>query len=126
MYQLVTIMGNLGKDAEFKATPSGVSVVNFSVATSANRNVDGEWIQETEWFRCVNFAKELTDKHRRLTKGARIFATGKLKTRSWEGKDGQKKYSTELMVDYFRHLDKSEVPPSQPQASAPNLDDIPF
>ena len=95
----VILVGHLGKDAETKFTPSGVSVTRFSVATSRRwkDQQSGEWKEETEWtnvsqWRAENFAPY-------LTKGKQVYVEGRLQTRSYEDKDGQKKYSTEVVAD---------------------------
>jgi len=95
----VILLGNLGKDAETKYTPSGTSVSTFSLATSRRwkDQQTGEWKEETEWNRCVLWKSE--NRANYLLKGTNIYLEGHLKTHSWDDKDGQKRYMTEIIVD---------------------------
>jgi single-strand DNA-binding protein len=94
----VILLGNLGKDAETKYTPSGTAVSTFTLATNW-RTKDpqtGEWKDETEWHRCVLWKSE--NRANYLTKGTNVYIEGRLQTRSWDDKDGQKRYMTEVVV----------------------------
>jgi single-strand DNA-binding protein len=95
----VILLGNLGKDAETKFTPSGTAVSTFSVATSRRwkDQQTGEWKEETEWNRCVLWRSENRSNY--LLKGTNVYIEGHLKTHSWDDKDGQKRYMTEIIVD---------------------------
>jgi single-strand DNA-binding protein len=95
----VTLLGNLGKDAETKYTPSGTAVSNFTVATNRRwkDQQTGEWKEETEWHRCVLWRSE--NRANYLTKGTNVYIEGRLQTRSWDDKDGQKRYTTEVVVE---------------------------
>jgi len=95
----VILLGNLGKDAETRYTPAGTAVSNFSVATSRRwkDQQSGDWKEETEWHRCVLWRSENRSNY--LLKGTNVYIEGHLQTRSWDDKDGQKKYSTEVVVD---------------------------
>jgi single-strand DNA-binding protein len=95
----VTLLGHLGKDAETKFTPSGTAVTNFTLATSRRwkDQQSGEWKEETEWHRVVMWRSENVSSY--LLKGKQVYIEGRLQTRSWEDKDGQKRYTTEVVVD---------------------------
>jgi single-strand DNA-binding protein len=95
----VILLGNLGKDAETKYTPAGTAVSNFSVATSRRwkDQQTGEWKEETEWHRCVLWRSE--NRANYLLKGTNVYIEGHLQTRSWDDKEGQKRYTTEVVVD---------------------------
>jgi single-strand DNA-binding protein len=95
----VTLLGHLGKDAETKFTPSGVAVTNFTLATSRRwkDQQSNEWKEETEWHRVVMWRSENVSNY--LLKGKQIYLEGRLQTRSWEDKDGQKRDTTEVVVD---------------------------
>lgn len=95
----VILVGNLGKDAETKFTPSGVSVTRFSVATSRRwkDQQSGEWKDETDWTNVSLWRAENLAQY--LTKGKQVYVEGRLQTRSYEDKDGQKRYSTEVVAD---------------------------
>jgi single-strand DNA-binding protein len=95
----VILLGNLGKDAETKYTPSGTAVSNFTLATNRRwkDQQTGEWKEETEWHRCVLWRSE--NRANYLTKGTPVYIEGRLQTRSWEDKDGQKRYTTEVVCE---------------------------
>lgn len=93
----VIILGRLGQDPEVKHTPSGAVVCSFSLATSETWNDKaGQKQERTEWHRVVVWGKlaELCGQY--LSKGRQAYVEGKLQTRSWDGKDGQKRYTTEI------------------------------
>lgn len=95
----VIVLGRLGQDPEMKYTPSGAAVCNFSVATSENwTDKSGQKQERTEWHRIVVWGKlaELCNQY--LSKGRQAFVEGKLQTRSWDDKDGTKRYTTEIMA----------------------------
>jgi single-strand DNA-binding protein len=95
----VILLGNLGKDAETKFTPSGISVSKFSLATG-RRNKDaqsGEWKDVTDWHNIVVWRTEHVANF--LLKGKQIYLEGRLETRSYEDKEGQKKYFTEVICN---------------------------
>src|SRR6476469_8622430 len=95
----VILVGHLGKDAETKFTPSGVAKTTFSVATSRRwkDNQTGEWKEETDWANIVIWRSENVANY--LTKGKQVYVEGRLSTRSYEDKDGQKKWITEVVAD---------------------------
>ena len=95
----VILVGNLGRDAELRATPSGASVSNFSIATTENwTGKDGQKQEKTVWHRIVLRGKTADALQPYLTKGKQIYIEGRLETRQWE-KDGQKHYTTEVKAD---------------------------
>lgn len=95
----VILLGHLGRDAETRFTPSGVAVSRFSIAT--NRRVKdsqtGEWKDETDWHNITLWRQENLANY--LTKGKQVYIEGRLQTRSYDDKEGQKKYMTEVVVD---------------------------
>ena len=94
------LIGNLGKDAETRHTPSGTAVTNFSLATTSRyKDQTGEWRDRTEWHDIVLWRGENVAPY--LRKGKKVFVEGRLQTRSWEGQDGQKRYRTEVVCDPF-------------------------
>ena len=101
----VTLIGNLGKDPEVRRMQSGDPVVNLSIATSETwrDKASGERKEKTEWHRVVIFNKGLADvAEKYLRKGSKVYLEGALQTRKWTDKDGQEKYSTEVVVQNFR------------------------
>lgn len=104
----VIIVGNLGKDPELRYTPQGQAVVNFPVATSESWTDKGGQKQErTEWHKIVVWGKlgELCSKY--LSKGRKAFIEGRLQTRAWDDKDGQKRYTTEIVASNVQFLDSA-------------------
>lgn len=95
----VLLVGHLGRDAETKFTPSGVSVTRFSVATTRSwkdQQTD-MWKEETNWTNIVLWRQENVSSY--LTKGKQVYVEGRLQTRSYDDKDGKKVYATEVVAD---------------------------
>ena len=95
----VTLLGHLGKDAETKFTPSGVARTTFTVATNRRwkDQQTGEWKEETDWHNVVLWRSENVANY--LLKGKQVYVEGRLQTRNYEDKDGQKRYVTEIVAD---------------------------
>ena len=95
----VILLGHLGKDAETKFTPGGVSKSTFSIATSRRwkDQASGEWKEETDWHNIVLWRSENLANY--LLKGKQVYLEGRLHSRSYEDKEGQKKYITEVVAD---------------------------
>jgi len=91
----VSIIGNVGKEAEMRFTPSGKPVTSFSVAVNSKF---GE-TESTEWFSIVTWNKLAETCNQYITKGQQVFVEGRLQTRSWEDNDGQKHYKTEVIAN---------------------------
>ena len=88
----VILVGNLGADPEIRYTPGGMAVVTFRLATSETRaNKDGQKETKTEWHRVVAFGKLAEICGEYLSKGKQVYIEGKIQTRNWEDKDGNKK-----------------------------------
>ncbi|MDE2810044.1 MAG: single-stranded DNA-binding protein [Gemmatimonadota bacterium] len=103
----VILIGNLGSDPEVRYTPDGVPVANFNLATSESWNDrnTGERQERTEWHRLVLWRKLAEIASQYLKKGSRIYVEGKLQTRSWDDQSGQKRYTTEVVVNDMQMLD---------------------
>ncbi len=108
----VIILGRLGQDPELKYTPGGAAVCNFSLATSENwTDKSGQKQERTEWHRIVVWGKlaELCNQY--LSKGRQAYLEGRLQTRSWDDKDGNKRYTTEInaaSVQFIGGMNASE------------------
>jgi single-strand DNA-binding protein len=101
----VILVGNLGKDPDVRRLQSGEPVVNLSLATSESwrDKASGERKEKTEWHRVVIFNKNLAEvAEKYLRKGSKVYIEGALQTRKWTDKDGQEKYSTEIVLQNFR------------------------
>jgi len=97
----VILVGNVGKEPEFKVTPSGVPIANFSIATSDRfKDKSGEWQDRTEWHSLIAFQRTAEIVRDYVKKGSKLYIEGRLQTRDWEDKQsGQKRYKTEILVN---------------------------
>ena len=96
----VILVGNLGRDAELRYTPGGAAVATLNLATTEVWNdKQGQKQEKTEWHRIVVWGKQAESLQEYLTKGKQIYVEGRLQTRQWDDKDGNKKYTTEIKAD---------------------------
>ena len=103
------IIGNLGADPELRYTPSGKAVAELRVAVNdRSRGPDGEWQEETQWFRVELWDQAAERAAERLRKGHKVFAEGALRAREWEGKDGQKRTSLEIRFARVQSLERRD------------------
>ena len=96
----VILVGNLGRDAELRYTPGGAAVATLNLATTEVWNDKaGQRQEKTEWHRVVLWGKSAESLSEYLTKGKQIYVEGRLQTRQWDDKDGNKRYTTEIKAD---------------------------
>jgi single-strand DNA-binding protein len=96
----VILVGNLGRDAEVRYTPGGAAVATLSLATTeVFKDKDGQRQEQTEWHRVVLWGKTAETLAEYLRKGKQIYVEGRLQTRSWDDKEGKKRYTTEIRGD---------------------------
>ena len=148
MVNKVILIGNLGQDPELRYTPSGQPVCSMRIATRETWvGRDGQRGERTEWHTVVVWGKQGENCAHYLSKGRQVYVEGRLQTRSWEGRDGVKRYRTEVVANQVVFLQggpRDAAPsgpadaPAQPDTSAPNGfdeappaddfgdDDIPF
>jgi single-strand DNA-binding protein len=133
----VTLIGHLGADPELRYTEGNVPVVTFNIATNESyKDQSGNLVDRTEWHRIVAWRKlaELFGEY--LKKGSKVYIEGKLQTRSWDDKDGNKRYTTEIVCNEFMFLDSKgtggggqqsggEAPPP-PASGGEKEEDLPF
>ena len=101
------IIGNLGADPELRYTPSGKAVTDLRVAVNNNqRGPDGEWVEETLWFRVSVWEQAAERLAEQLRKGNKVFAEGQLRAREYEARDGQKRTSLELAFARVVNLER--------------------
>jgi single-strand DNA-binding protein len=100
----VILVGHLGKDPELRTLDGGVSVTSFPLATSETFNKDGRKIEQTEWHNIVMWRGLADMATKFLQKGKLVYIEGKLRTRSFEDRDGVKKYTTEIVAENFTML----------------------
>src|SRR5262245_16770780 len=137
----VILVGNLGRDAELRYTPGGAAVATLNMATTEVWNDKaGQRQEKTEWHRVVLWGKTAESLAEYLTKGKQIYVEGRLQTRQWDDKDGNKRYTTEIRSDRVVLLsggggrsapaDRSEAPSGHAPVQEPSEpltdDDIPF
>jgi single-strand DNA-binding protein len=137
----VILVGNLGRDAELRYTPGGAAVATLNMATTEVWNDKaGQRQEKTEWHRVVLWGKTAESLAEYLTKGKQIYVEGRLQTRQWDDKDGNKRYTTEIRSDRVVLLssgggrgapvDRGETPGGHAPAQEPSEpltdDDIPF
>jgi len=146
------IIGNLGADPELRYTPGGKAVTNLRVAVNnRHRGQDGEWQEETQWFRVELWDQAAERAAEQFRKGNKVFAEGQLRIREFEGNDGQKRTSVEIRFARVVSLERrdpgeafgigeaaTDAPPAAVPRGAPaaagegatsesvDLDDIPF
>jgi len=132
----VMLIGNLGKDPEIKYTPEGLAIAKFSMATKEQwKDKDGQKQDKTEWHNIVTFGKLAEICGEYLAKGKQVYIEGRIQTRSWDDKDGNKKYTTEIVANTMQMLGKADasskgstVTDENAVASEPSHteDDVPF
>ena len=128
-----TVVGNLGKDPEVRYTASGQAVATFSLATTEKfKNKGGEQQERTEWHNIVVWGKRAEALGKFLKKGQSIWVEGRVQTRSWEDKDGSKRYATDINATDLGLIGsgggRKEPQPSEPDSyeSGESDDNIPF
>ena len=130
----VILVGNLGKDPEVRHLEGGATVANFSLATTESyKDKNGQRVEQTEWHNIVVWRglAEIAEKY--LKKGSSIYLEGKIRTRSYDDKEGNKRYTTEILAETFTMLGKKEsntnandsVEDSR-MSSPSSADDLPF
>lgn len=138
------LFGNLTKDPELKELPSGSSVCNFSIATNRKwKDKDGDTHEDAEFHNIVVFGKQAENVAKYMEKGSSIYIEGRIQTRSWEDKDGIKRYTTEIVAETTQFGPKkdratqtspktkktqgdADLDESEPVGEEISPDDIPF
>ena len=146
----VILVGNLGADPEVRYSASGTAVANFRIATTESyKNKEGQKEDKTEWHRIVTFGKLAEICGEYLAKGKQVYVEGRIQTNQWEDKEGNKRYTTEIVCNQMQMLgrvgDKGSVPagagapedtaggggaggggPSEAKEDTAEFDDVPF
>jgi single-strand DNA-binding protein len=127
----ILLIGRVGGDPEMRFTPDGTAVTSFSMAANrSTRQPDGSFKEETEWFRVSAWRKLAETCNQFLTKGKLVYVEGSLRTRMYDGKDGQRRVSLDVTADKVLFLDKQGAAPLPPEATVEEgsiePDDIPF
>ena len=134
----VILIGNLGKDPEVRYLDSGVAVANFSLATTESyKNKEGERVSQTEWHNVVLWRGLAEVAEKWLKKGSSVYIEGKIRNRKWEDKDGNTRYTTEILADNMTMLGKKDTGSSETSESTTTTtgesipqeekgDDLPF
>jgi len=99
------LIGNLGKDPEVRYMPSGEAIANITLATTDTwKDKSGEKQERTEWHRVSFFGRQAEVVGEYLKKGSQIYVEGRIQTRKWQDKDGQDRYTTEIVADRMQML----------------------
>jgi len=125
----VILVGNLGKDPEVRYLDNGVAVANFSLATTESyKNKEGERVSQTEWHNIVLWRGLAEVAEKWLKKGSSVYVEGKIRTRKWEDKDGNTRYSTEILGDNMTMLGGKPVSesPAESVSDSAKKEDLPF
>jgi len=137
-FNKITLVGNLGKDPDFRYTPQGNPVCTISLATNERRkDKSGEFQDVTTWFRVTLWGKQAETAQKFLTKGSPIYIEGRLRVEEWSDRDGKSRYTLDVQATDMQFLGRGEgsgagaaapPPPSAPDAgNGPSDDDeIPF
>ena len=117
----VILIGHLGSDPDVRYTSSGSAVANVSLATSESwkDKQTGENVEKTEWHRVVFFNRLAEIVNEYVRKGSKIYIEGRLQTRKWQDKDGNDRYTTEIVANEMQMLDSKGGAPSAPSMGAP-------
>lgn len=133
MINKAILIGNLGADPEVRYTQSGTAVANFTMATTETWTKDGNKEEKTEWHRIVAFGRlgEICGEY--LSKGSKVYIEGRIQTRQWEDKDGNKRYTTEIVAREMKILTPRGTASGntgndeEPPLPEPSMgDDVPF
>ena len=117
----VILMGNLGRDPEVRFMPNGDAVCNFSIATTDSwKDKAGERQEKTEWHNIVMYRRLAEIAGEYLKKGRPVYLEGRLQTRKWQTKEGQDRYTTEIIADSMQMLGGRDGAPTQAQDSQPS------
>ena len=112
------LIGNVGNDPEMRYTPDGKPVTSFNLAVSRRYTTrEGERREETEWFTVVTWNRLAETCNQFLAKGRRAYVEGRLRSRVWEGQDGQKRFRNEVIANKVVFLDRQPVAPASEEAA---------
>jgi single-strand DNA-binding protein len=125
------LVGRLGVDPELRTTGSGTSVVNVRMATTDRRKEGDEWVDHTEWHNVTVWGRSAENVAKFCSKGKEIYVEGKIQTRKYTDKNGNERFSTEIVADNIRFLgsksdNSSSIVQAQNTASRQNDAHIPF
>src|SRR5262245_39339093 len=113
----VILIGNLGRDPEVRYMPEGGAVTNISIATTDTwKDKSGEKQERTEWHRVAFFGRLAEIAGEYLKKGSQVYVEGRLQTRKWQDKEGQERYTTEIVASEMRMLGRREGAGGEPMA----------
>ena len=116
------LIGHLGRDPELKYTEGGKAVAKFSIATSEKwKDKEGESSEKTVWHNIVAWGKQAEVINQYLSKGSPVYIEGRIENRSYDDKDGNKKYISEVVVQQFQFLGKKEGETKPAKAEDPDL-----
>lgn len=123
----IIVIGNVGADPEMRFTASGTPVTSFRIAASRFYNSpEGDRRQETEWFNVVTWNRLAETCNQYLSKGRRAYVEGRLRSHSWEGQDGQRRFRNEIIANTVLFLDRQGVAGLQDEGNDQDAESLPF
>jgi len=127
---IVTVVGNLGSDAEFRKTPKGTPVTSFNIANTPRKSINGEWVNgDTNWFRIFVWNYDAAGTANVLRKGDKVIVTGRLQISKYTTKDGEERQSLEINADTVglvpKYAPEPQVPVSDKSDEEP-IEDFPW
>lgn len=127
---LITVIGNLGTDAEFRKTPNGTPVTSFNIANTPRKNKNGEWVDgDTQWFRVFVWNYEAAGAAVALKKGDKAIVTGRFQVSSYIDKEGKERTSLEINADGVGVVPKYAPQPQEPRSDKSDeepIEDFPW
>lgn len=118
----VRLLGNITNDPDLRFTPSGAAVLSFGVATNRRYKKGEEWVDDVTYHNIVVWGQRAQSLAQRVKKGTRLFVSGRLQTRSWDGQDGKKQYKTEIVSDDISLVSRYNEGPMSGNAGGDNID----
>jgi single-strand DNA-binding protein len=117
MLNRVELIGNLGQDPEMRESRAGAAIANLRIATTHRaKSQEGDWEERTEWHTVVAFGNLADNVGKYLSKGRQVFVEGRLQTRKWEDKNGNTRYSTEVVANEIKFLGKRDEDGGRPRS----------
>ena len=119
----VMLIGHLGKDPEMQHLEGGIALAKFSLATSESyKDKAGNWTDKTEWHNIIMWRGLAETAEKYLKKGSLVYIEGKIQNRSWEDKEGNKRYITEIRADRMNMLDRKPADSSENNSTSTNTE----
>ena len=128
MINQVILVGNLGADPEVRESKNGMKIANFRMATTHRAKRGDEWKAQTEWHNVVSFGKTAEFIANYMGKGSKAYVQGRIQTRQWEDRDGNTRYTVEIVAETFKSLSSPAERKTNgaAQENTFDMDEVPF